>query len=524
MTQAPAPLQSRFGRRLFLLFVGCALLPIGVVAAVFYGHVTRELRSQSERRLHQANKALGLAVYERLLLLDGTLRSIPPRVLLQLGRAEGPGETTGLLSSSLELLASRRFVALEFESDAGARIPVVGRLQERPALTAEARANLRLGLPLIVSVRGDARSPRTLMARRIERRGELRGTLVGEVSPEFLWATLASSLPSPSTMVSVVDDSGHVLFQSTQAELVTLSDPINEAAPIPVVPVPAGSPPRPFVSSTWPITLDEVCAAPTWTLVLSETEDEVLGPVVRFSRTFVLVVLLSGLTVLLLTGTQIRRSLIPLVELREGTRRIAQRDFASRVSVTSRDEFEELATAFNTMAMQLGRQFQALSTAAELDRAVLSATDVASIVDTLLARTRDVYPCHMVGVTLVAPEGGKSWSGVVYDYCDEVRHTDRVDLRSEDVQDLLDGPDVVAFTPADGPLPGYLDPLRQLRPLSVLVLPLRFRRQLVGVLAVGDRTGAPASPDERLQVRRLADQVAVALVNAQMLEQVKSLA
>ena len=97
---------------------------------------------------------------------------------------------------------------------------------------------------------------------------------------------------------------------------------------------------------------------------------------------------------------------MPLVELREGTRRIAQRDFASRVSVTSRDEFEELAGSFNAMAMQLGRQFHALSTAAELDRAVLSATDAASIVDTLLARIRDMFPCHMVGVTLVAPTEG----------------------------------------------------------------------------------------------------------------------
>src|SRR5438094_2417031 len=54
VTLAPAPLQSRFGRRLLLLFVGCAVLPIAVVAAVSYAHVTRELRSQSERRLHQA--------------------------------------------------------------------------------------------------------------------------------------------------------------------------------------------------------------------------------------------------------------------------------------------------------------------------------------------------------------------------------------------------------------------------------------------------------------------------------------
>jgi diguanylate cyclase (GGDEF)-like protein len=525
VTLAPAPLHSRFGRRLLLLFVGCAVLPIAIVAAVSYGHVRRELRSQTERRLQQANKALGLAVYERLLLLDVTLRSIRPGVLTQLQGAP-PAEASRLLNTGLDLLASRRFVALEFIGDDGRRLPVFGRLTERPSLTPGNREDLRLGLPLIVNLRDDGQPARTFMLRRVERRGEVRGTLVGQVSTQFLWASLASSMPSPTTLVTVADDSGHVLFQSTQTELVSQADPITEAAPE-VDSVPAAVPASassPFVSSTWPILLDEVFAGPTWTLTLSESEAEVLGPVVHFSQTFIWVVLLSGIGVLVLSGTQIRRSLVPLAELREGTSRIAQRDFGSRVRVTSRDEFEELATAFNGMAVQLGRQFQALSTAAELDRAVLSATDVASIVDTLLARTRDVFPCHLVGVTLVAPDGGKSLSGVVYDYCDDERHSARVDLRSEDVQDLLDGPDLIAVEVPSGPHPAYLGPILQLGARSLLVLPLRFQRQLVGILAIGDRGAGVAGADERLQLRRLADQVAVALANAQMLEQVKSLA
>ena len=530
MTLPPAPLQSRFGRRLFLLFVGCAVVPIAVVAAMSYGHVARELRSQSERRLHQANKALGLAIYERLLLLDATLKSIPPQVLLQLRTEEDrrgaapEQEASRMLNAGLDLLASRRFVALEFEDDDGRRMPVFGQLAERPPLTAADRENLRLGLPLIVSVPRDSSSARTFLLRRIGRRGLVQGTLVGEVSPEFLWAALAASMPSPSTMVSVVDDSGRVLFRSTQADLVSQSDPITEAAPLPRSPARTDSVAPPFVSSSWPILLDEVFAAPTWTLVLSETKEEVLGPVTRFSHTFVWVMLLSGLGVLLLAGSQIRRSLVQLVELREGTRRIAQRDFASRISVESRDEFEELASSFNAMASQLGRQFQALSMAAELDRAVLSATDVASIVDTLLARTRDVFPCHMVGVTLVGPDGGRSMSGVVYDYCEDVRHASRVELHSDDVQDLLDGPDLVPLDAGDAALPAYLDPMLRLGPRSVLVLPLRFRRQLVGIFTVGDRSPGEAQPDDQVQLRRLADQVAVALANAQMLEQVKSLA
>jgi diguanylate cyclase (GGDEF)-like protein len=531
VTLAPAPLHSRFGRRLLLLFVTCAVLPIAVVAFVSYGHVRRELRSQTERRLQQANKALGLAVYERLLLLDATLRSIPPSVLVQLQGAP-PADASRLLNTGLDLLASRRFVALEFIDDDGGRLPVFGRLTERPSLTPGNQRDLRLGLPLIVNLRDDGQPARTFMLRRVERRGEVRGTLVGQVSAQFLWGSLVSSMPSPTTMVTVADDSANVLFRSTQTELVTQADPITEAAPE-VHSVPAALPASassPFVSSTWPILLDEVFAAPTWTITLSESEDEVLGPVVHFSQTFIWVVLLSGIGVLVLSGTQIRRSLVPLAELREGTSRIAQRDFGSRVRVTSRDEFEELATAFNGMAVQLGRQFQALSTAAELDRAVLSATDVASIVDTLLARTRDVFPCHLVGVTLVAPDGGKSLSGVVYDYCDDARHSARVDLRSEDVQDLLDGPDLVAVEVPSGPHPAYLGPMLQLGARSLLVLPLRFQRQLVGILAIGDRGadagsgGRGAGADERLQLRRLADQVAVALANAQMLEQVKSLA
>jgi diguanylate cyclase (GGDEF)-like protein len=246
---------------------------------------------------------------------------------------------------------------------------------------------------------------------------------------------------------------------------------------------------------------------------------------VPFTQTFLLVVLLSGAAVLLLSVNQIRRSLLPLHELQEGTGRIAQRDFGSRVAIRSRDEFEELGTSFNAMATQLDRQFQALATAAEIDRAVLSATDASSIVSTLLARARDVYPCSMVSVTLVAADGAKSLPSVVHDYGDGARSQVRVDLRSPDVQDLLDGPEALVYDPDDeDSIPSYLRPLVERGARCLFVMPLRFQRQLVGVIALGDRGEAVPHADDRMQVRRLADQAAVALANARMLEQVRTLA
>ncbi len=117
--------------------------------------------------------------------------------------------------------------------------------------------------------------------------------------------------------------------------------------------------------------LDEVFAATNWQLTLSQSKPEVLGPMAKFTPIFLSVVVVSCLVTLLLSIHQIRRGLAPLEELQKGTRRIAQRDFGSRVTVASGDEFEELGASFNSMAAQLDRQFHALATAAEIDRAVL---------------------------------------------------------------------------------------------------------------------------------------------------------
>jgi len=102
------------------------------------------------------------------------------------------------------------------------------------------------------------------------------------------------------------------------------------------------------------------------------------------------VFLLSFWVVLLLSLVQIRRSLIPLQKLQEGTQRIAMRKFDSRVNITSGDEFEELSDSFNTMASILGKQFKALDTMSEIDRAVLSSLETEKIATTVLTGLKDL--------------------------------------------------------------------------------------------------------------------------------------
>lgn len=142
------------------------------------------------------------------------------------------------------------------------------------------------------------------------------------------------------------------------------------------------------MANFWSLPLKFAFAHPHFTLVLSESRAEALGLLARFRNDFLLVMLVSLSVVILLSLNQIRKNLVPLEKIREGTRRIAMQDFTARVEVSSGDEFEEVARSFNAMAGRLARQFRALAAMNEIDRSILSVLDAEKIVQTVLTRAR----------------------------------------------------------------------------------------------------------------------------------------
>lgn len=65
--------RSKVARRVFVLFILCALIPLGVIAYYSFSQVTGNLYAQAHRQLHQASKASGMATFERLLMLETDL-------------------------------------------------------------------------------------------------------------------------------------------------------------------------------------------------------------------------------------------------------------------------------------------------------------------------------------------------------------------------------------------------------------------------------------------------------------------
>jgi hypothetical protein len=69
-------LTSKVARRIFSLFVLCALLPLASLAYLSYTQVTSYLMAEANRRLHHQSKMTGMAIVDHLLSLEADLKTI----------------------------------------------------------------------------------------------------------------------------------------------------------------------------------------------------------------------------------------------------------------------------------------------------------------------------------------------------------------------------------------------------------------------------------------------------------------
>ena len=267
---------------------------------------------------------------------------------------------------------------------------------------------------------------------------------------------------------------------------------------------------------------DEVLA-PGWTLVISEAREAVVAPMDDFRRSFPLAIALALGAAVILSLSQLRRSLAPLDALYSGTKRVSDGQFDQPVVVTSEDEFAEVAASFNAMSDRIRRQFAALATAADIDRTVLSSIDSRWIVRTVLERMRDICPCDEVSVTLLDVTGSDEVSTWVSDPESMSRMASSSGLLSwADQKRLAEGPDAIELEATDAP--SWLAALTLRGVRTLVMLPLRYQGRLLGCITLGSSAGQPWTAEDLSRAEHVAGQIALALTNARMVEQIRLLA
>ena len=505
--------RSILARRFFTLFVVSALVPTAILAAVAYPYVSDQLFKQSTERLWRTAKTESLSVHERLLFLESQLNSMLSGIEGgQLEKASSSGRTNEM------------FDGLAMAAGDGSMSVFYGEPPPHPLPKPDQLEHLQQGKTVLTTAAGNgAERGRIRMWRSVEPVELSSEIVVGTVSESYLWGLESGNLVPPDTEICIYDHNRQLLYGTFDGCAELESDIIDLA----------GTALRGELDFIWDgddfrasyrnLFLLPVFMVRDWTFVLVESEERILQPMREFRNIFPPVVLTSLWVVLLASIYSIRRSLGPLDSLTEGTRRIAKKDFSSKVEVDSGDEFEDLADAFNGMSDRLRRQFRALATNADIHRAVLSSLDTSTIVETAVVGGLEAVDADVVGVAL---RTGESLDEMMMLFAakgsPEAVHTANVELSAWDLDAFSSHPESLTLSDDPG-ISGLLAALPAAECLTVTALPVLREERLDAVLCMGRADGGEFTDEERSQARQLADQIAVALSNSRLIDELKAL-
>ena len=541
-------LRSQVARRIFGVFLVCALIPFAGLAAVSFHHVSAFFHAKTQRQLRAMTKAVGADAFERLLLSKTSLEIIASKVA-DIGKL--PTEN---VLQSLPDHPTERWKALAAVTPRNHLHGLWGDVSTFPSLSDAEKKRLSTGKTVVLTRSFDAPdSARIFMAIKHDLPGRDYPILIGELKESYLWHN-AQSRALPSYVQPCV-------FASTRSVIncaYPVPSPFRESLERNVRRNDVGDFPwiengENYQVSYWTIPIESDFQSSNWVVVLRTSREGIFASIGELKNTFLLsIVACVGMSVLLAIY-HIRKRLLPLEKLQEGTRRVARREFTHRVRVSSGDEFEELAAALNDMTHKLGHQFHRIETIGEIDRAVLSLLDTSEIVRTILSRTISFLDYDLGTLALFgshpqdtgqsfALQNGKSPPVVaMQEDCGSLTDSRAPDVSAVDDEPHHPAAPLLAWTGIDpfaqrvsetmmvvstNDVNRYPElrnsPLvRQNEFVACVGVPLVVQGNVLGVITCYSRKPRAFSAEEIEFVTGIKDQAAIALYNSQLYERAK---
>jgi len=460
-------LRSVVARRVFFLFVLSAFVPAAMLAALSYGHVRGLVGEYAQRQLVQAGSAHTRSLYERMLAAHFILNANATQV-----RTGQPvGDQNQL---ALQRIFRRVYVVVNdhmvtnFGSNLGIRPPPVG-----PGTALRlAKGEVTLLLPPPAPSAG---SPWLVIA--VDPAQAASGVIEAEFDPAYLWGD-REDIPYQMD-ICVLAEGAEALYCS--------NDKLESIAKGVALRGVAGKPGHAdgWSYATSGLFLKAKFGAPEWTVVAVRPGGLATALLTQVPQTFFGVTLLTLLLVALLSVVQIRRTLVPLERLIEGTRRITREEFDQPVNVERNDEFGQLARSFNNMASRLGRQIGALRALSDIDQEILSHLDIEQIVERVQARLQEILPKAVVGVILFDHASVVFCTAYLRQTADAKPSKTQIPLKAKHMAEYARYQDGV-WCDVNGPdVPAFVSMQARLGASHCFVIPIFWRDEMHSALVIG---------------------------------------
>ncbi|HOO37840.1 MAG TPA: HD domain-containing protein [Deltaproteobacteria bacterium] len=518
MSRDIAFFKSKVAQRIFILFIICAVAPMGILSAISFFQIDRQFDMNEREQLYTEAKSKSTAIFERLMLVDSGLK------ILATNLNEDSSKGMGIQDVQKHELLNMHytFLGLISADNDGPADVLFGNIFELPRLNENQIHNLDSDKTILFTVNQYPDNSSIFMARKLDKKDGRMTVLLAGIRPEYLIGLSNEEIMLEQVKISVIEDN-RIIYSSLPHDC---DDDLLVG--LPHSSLRSGSfkwvyDHQSFLAGCAQIFTKSRFEGPLWTLVLSESEKYVQAPMQEYKKAFIIVFILTILIVLLLSTNQIRKNLIPLVRLQRVTRNISRGDFSSRVEVDGGDEFAALAESFNNMAEKLDHQFRTLRTMATIDHAVLSVLDAEKIVDTFISRAGDVLPCDSVSICLPDSQTDDTW----HNYTKDVMHPGKkicrdIQILGGELGQLYQNKEYMLLDYKQA-IPRYLKEMSGQGMRSFVVLPIHLKDKVSAIVSLGNREQEDYSRDFLIQARQISDRIAVALSNTNLVEDLNML-
>ncbi len=288
---------------------------------------------------------------------------------------------TGNLNSQVE---SDRIKALAIYTHSGKKITVFGETDKFPGLSTPEYDALATTGATIITRQPSGQPARSFMAVSDPRSDNPRDCILGEINKAYFSTVISENLLPAMTDFIILNASQKIFVSSIKPDrrlFENMADLSSDGVSGHFSVIFKGKAYRGGFNKLF---LKPQYSIPGWTVVLLQPDDYTLQSLHDFKTIFPLVILLSLLIVIFLTLFFVRKSLISLEKLKEGTLRIVKGNFQDIENISSGDEFSDLADAFNIMANKLNLQLNELSLSAAIGHLSTKILDMDAMIDAIM--------------------------------------------------------------------------------------------------------------------------------------------
>lgn len=492
-------LRTRFGRRMLLLFLTCAMLPLATLIAIVLSETSAEMNREARDRLRRTAKAMGMSIIDQVNALAEESQRMARAA------ASGRGEKLRDLMGEREM---ERVRGVRVTDASGATVamwrPDAFSILTQPV---SARREKTLLFP------ATSNSSRMVVVESAHTVNERALHVYALTDPErFFGATDVQGWRDSGTQACVMLGS-EALWCSVRRALWSQVRGVGESVVL------EG---RRYAAAAWSgfAPLSEAGGELT-VLAFIETPDT-LGNRRSFRRSLILLVLSSLVLVFLASHVQLRRSLRPLEDLTRATQQVGAHNLTVRVEAPNDDEFGALARSFNAMSNRISSHVALLSSTAAINDEALRASNVRDLLPRLTLHVRALLP-EQYGMSLAVRVEQTLWlrRSVMTRSAEWV--DDELELGPGGLRELQRG-DVISGRFAQDPKPYLLAPSSHPGWRSpAVVIPLSAERELVGIMTVLVPDGTLATNAVLENVRTIASELALAVNRARLVGHLEQL-